>query len=349
MSTQGTDRNARGKIARTIINNVIPTILKGNSRARRGVDAVQRISDPDPLATPTPPRPNATSSSAAAPHPNPTSGEEQPLENPGSASLPPTSNPPNNHVASAEPGTGDAASLVVLMITDTLEAAAHIRSTHLTLPHRRQPRIAVLNMASPLRPGGGVLSGATSQEESLCRRTTLYPSLREEFYRLPEYGGIYSPDVLVFRLDDDMPAKGSAQKDWFFVDVITAAMHRLPEVDEAGEQQQYARQSDREAAVKKMTAVMSMAISRGVDYLVLGAWGCGAYGNPVGEIARAWKKALLGSTSRRRAALASVGAADADAGASHIWGSVKIYFAIKDAKMADSFAESFGSGMNRLE
>jgi len=38
-------------------------------------------------------------------------------------------------------------------------------------------------MASPLRPGGGVLTGATSQEEFLCARTTLYPSLREKFYR----------------------------------------------------------------------------------------------------------------------------------------------------------------------
>ncbi|CAI4215745.1 unnamed protein product [Parascedosporium putredinis] len=128
MSTQGTDRNARGKLARTIINNVIPTILKGN-----------------------------------------------PVRGAGSTRF-------------CSAGTGDAPLLAVLMIADTLEAAAHIRSTHLTLPHRRQPRIAVLNMASP------------------------YVRAAECF----------------FRLDDDMPAKGSAQKDWFFVDVITAAMHRLP-------------------------------------------------------------------------------------------------------------------------
>lgn len=53
--------------------------------------------------------------------------------------------------------------------SDTLDAAQALYLSHPT------DHIAVLSMASPLRPGGGVLTGATSQEESLCMRSTLLP------------------------------------------------------------------------------------------------------------------------------------------------------------------------------
>ncbi len=91
-------------------------------------------------------------------------------------------------------------------------------------------------MASPLRPGGGVLSGATSQEESLCARTTLLPSLRDDFYRLPEVGAVYTPDVLVFGRWDadgsgaDAVGEEMARRAWFYVDVVSAAMLRFPDV-----------------------------------------------------------------------------------------------------------------------
>lgn len=84
---------------------------------------------------------------------------------------------------------------IVLRIADTLAAARGLLSS----PANNTQKVSVLNMASPLSPGGGFLNGATSQEESLCMHTTLLPSLRDEFYRLPELGCVYTPDVLVFR------------------------------------------------------------------------------------------------------------------------------------------------------
>jgi hypothetical protein len=85
---------------------------------------------------------------------------------------------------------------VCVIDSDTLDAA---QALHISYP---SDRIAVLSMASPLRPGGGVLIGATSQEESLCIRSTLFPSLRHEFHRLPENALVYTSDVLVFRAQD---------------------------------------------------------------------------------------------------------------------------------------------------
>lgn len=216
--------------------------------------------------------------------------------------------------AGPEPST--LAIRITLRVTDTLEAAS-----------RLMPRVAVLNMASPLRPGGGILTGATSQEECLCGSTTLYPSLREDFYRLPDVGGVYTPDVLVVRSwdpqGDDLPVSKR-----FFVDVVTAAMLRMPDV----EGNVYVEDKDKEIVLRKMRAVMRMVKGRGVDRLVLGAWGCGAYGNPVREIARAWKKVLYGRKGK-----------DKDDGEG--WDGLEVVFAIKDRKMADIFATEFGGGL----
>ena len=41
-----------------------------------------------------------------------------------------------------------------------------------------EKRVAVLNFANPVKPGGGVEKGAIAQEESLCRCSTLYPVLK---------------------------------------------------------------------------------------------------------------------------------------------------------------------------
>ncbi|KAJ9136992.1 hypothetical protein NKR19_g8347, partial [Coniochaeta hoffmannii] len=176
------------------------------------------------------------------------------------------------------------------------------------------------------------LTGAASQEEHLCARTTLYPSLREEFYRLPEVGGVYTPDVLVFRHWDDS-ASELPKSERFYVDVVSAGMLRFPDLEEDGdgEERKYAEEKDREMVVRKMRGVMRMVRGKGVDKVVLGAWGCGAYGNPVGEVAGAWRRVLLGKKG--------TGAG------SESWAGLEVVFAIRDGRMAKRFAAAFGEGM----
>lgn len=42
-------------------------------------------------------------------------------------------------------------------------------------------KVAVLNFALPSNPGGGVVNGSSAQEECLCRCSTLYYNLTEDF------------------------------------------------------------------------------------------------------------------------------------------------------------------------
>ncbi|PZC93875.1 hypothetical protein A1F95_06965 [Pyrenophora tritici-repentis] len=209
------------------------------------------------------------------------------------------------------------------------------------LSNKKSPNTCILNMASPLRPGGGVLAGATSQEEYLCARTTLLPSLKETFYRLPELGGIYTPDVLVFRNSlslGDNAGELSPTERWY-VDVASAGMLRFPELE--GEEDEVKRlgKKDRRLAEAKIRAVLRIMERKGAEKVVLGAWGCGAYGNPVKDIAEAFRSVLDGvphssSTSKK----SKNGHAEQET-----WPGIKeVIFAIGNRKMATDFAAAFG-------
>ena len=70
---------------------------------------------------------------------------------------------------------------------------------------------------------------------------------------------------------------------------MTAAILRFLEAEEG----QYVLERDPVTVVEKMRAVISVLIVKGLGRVVLGAWGCGAYRNPVLEVAQAWRQALL--------------------------------------------------------
>jgi uncharacterized protein (TIGR02452 family) len=282
-------KDIRAKKAKATINKVIPALLTAHPRAREGINSSE-------LITPNTP-PNHEKQSATS----------KPTAHPGRINSPPH---------------------ITLRVVDTLTAARSLltcpTSGELDLTNTKG-RVAILNMASPLSPGGGFLHGATSQEESLCMRTTLLPSLRDDFYRLPEVGAVYTPDVLVFRDED---AEDLIKRDRWFVNCVSAAMLRQPdtEMGKDGTPERYTNQKDRDLVLQKMEWVMQVFQAKAAKKLVLGAWGCGAYGNPVDEVAAAWKHVLGGPNAR--------------------WeGIEEIVFAISNARMAHRFAEAYGDGL----
>lgn len=127
------------------------------------------------------PIPTSTSTSTTSPHFSPTPTPTIPL-----VSSPPI---PSSSSSSLPPKLFPK---VTVIQSDTLNAAEIFVD-----PTAKNRRIAVLNMASFLRPGGGVIQGAIAQEESLCLRSTLYTSLDEKYYRLPKFGGLFTEDILV--------------------------------------------------------------------------------------------------------------------------------------------------------
>lgn len=170
-------------------------------------------------------------------------------------------------------------------------------------------KIAVMNFANAFHAGGGVVNGASAQEECLCRTSTLYPliyrrTLNNTFYKYhrdkntPKASDslIYTEGVVICKTDEDLPQR-MEKKDWVTVDVITIAAPDLRKranihfnLVNGG-----ANMKDTELFgyhVKRAIHMLTVAASKGADILVLGAFGCGAFQNNPEVVARAYKVAI---------------------------------------------------------
>ncbi len=170
-------------------------------------------------------------------------------------------------------------------------------------------RIAVMNFANAFHPGGGVTTGASAQEECLCRTSTLYPLIhrrdyRETYYRhhrtldTPKASDalIYSRDVVICKTDEDLP-KRMPREQWVKVDVITVAAPDLRDksnvhVPLVGDGTYMNKAELFGYHVKRAIHVLTCAAAEGADVLVLGAFGCGAFRNDPEVVARAYKVAI---------------------------------------------------------
>jgi hypothetical protein len=117
-------------------------------------------------------------------------------------------------------------------------------------------------------------------------------------------------------------------------------MLRFPELEgEEGEEKRLGRK-DREAVEKKMRSVLRILAQEGVSRVVLGAWGCGAYGNPVMDVARAWSAVLDGVQQSVSGKKEKKKVKEEE----ETWDQLEeVVFAVSNAKMAKDFAKAFGT------
>lgn len=151
---------------------------------------------------------------------------------------------------------------------------------------------AALNFASYKYPGGGFISGSNAQEESLCHHSILYNVLQEfddNFYgpnRQNTNNGayadnmIYSKDVLF--VSDDLSKKVCC-------DIITCAAPNLKAMTERGPERGvpiYLFMTSR------IDHILFNAYENGATNLILGAFGCGVFGNDPNMVAKIFHSLL---------------------------------------------------------
>lgn len=141
-----------------------------------------------------------------------------------------------------------------------------------------QGTATVLNFASAKSPGGGFLQGALAQEESLARSSGLYHCLRtSEMYdyhvdqKDPIYSDwiIYTPRVPVITNND-----GQLLKKPSLVDFITCAAPNATALQSKNDKRDL-----KEILEKRIKKILSVALLQDSQHLILGAWGCGVFGN----------------------------------------------------------------------
>lgn len=170
-------------------------------------------------------------------------------------------------------------------------------------------KTSVLNFANPIEPGGGVLRGANAQEEYICRASNLYNCLKAtsaaEYYdyhnSLIEKDGlqerflasdkiIYTPDVIVFKEDvnyvqkTNLPFQQAYTENWIEIDVLTCAAPYFLDAEFVIDDEKLLYLFE-----KRIKNILEVAIEHNTQALVLGAFGCGAFNNPPGIVASAFK------------------------------------------------------------
>lgn len=153
----------------------------------------------------------------------------------------------------------------------------------------------VMNFANAHNPGGGFKLGANAQEEALCRCSTLYASITSKkaskmyvfnnthVSRVESDYMLISPNVVVFRDE-----KYNLLKEPVVMGVIT-----LPAPNRYGAALIADSELIEETFIRRIRIMLASAAKYGYKNLVLGAWGCGAFGNSPRDVAGYFKKVII--------------------------------------------------------
>jgi uncharacterized protein (TIGR02452 family) len=191
--------------------------------------------------------------------------------------------PPDAPLSATDAGT-PAEKLVISVENDTT-----LNVSRRLLDQGRRP--LALNFAAPTHPGGGFLSGDRAQEENIARSSGLYATLigdamydyhRSHHDPAATDWAILSPDVPVFRGDS-----GQLLPVPWLLSILTCAAPQARRMEGGtGEAAKLLR--------ARIHRVLSIAWAYGYRDLVLGAWGCGAFGCDPTTTAADLRDALLG-------------------------------------------------------
>jgi uncharacterized protein (TIGR02452 family) len=166
--------------------------------------------------------------------------------------------------------------------------------------------VCALNMASSYHPGGGWEKGSMAQEEELFRRSNYFLTLKHHFYPLKPGCVVYSPLISIIKDEDYEDLRRPVS-----VAMIAAAAPKYPDAQvDSNKVMRYSHRKDFETVKQTIDLMFQVASDHRHDVLVLGAWGCGCYGNPPHDVidifnwalqrySRCFKKIVFAVLSKR--------------------------------------------------
>ena len=167
-----------------------------------------------------------------------------------------------------------------LLDMGTVDAIFHVREV--LGEDNEKVKVAALNFASYRNPGGKFIDGSNAQEECLCHESNLYNILRNftSYYKENNFKpnknlytdrALYSPDVIFNKGDYIVKA-----------DVITCASPNWT----AARKWNVSQVENTLVLAQRIQFIKDIAELEAVDILILGAWGCGVFGQNPRTVAR---------------------------------------------------------------
>jgi uncharacterized protein (TIGR02452 family) len=204
-------------------------------------------------------------------------------------SVPPGSTFSPTHVFSIPQSPPDLGAPVVIEITRETTIGALYRLIEI----EGESNTAALNFANPVEPGGGFLRGAVAQEEAICRCSTLYDQLLgvlEMYDEATENDGLYTDYMTVIRgvpifRDDEYEFLEKPFRASFITCAAPVAFQYLRISDDTERLYRVL-----EARIRK---IVQCAVAEGFTGIILGAFGCGAFGNKTEDVATMFRDVLI--------------------------------------------------------
>ena len=153
----------------------------------------------------------------------------------------------------------------------------------------------VMNFANAHNPGGGFMLGANAQEEALCRCSTLYASITSDAAGVMyKYNNTHvskvesdyfliSPNVVVFR-DKDLS---------LLVSPVIMGVATMAAPNRRGAAMFATAGVIEDTFLRRIRLLLLAAAKYGYKELVLGAWGCGAFGNRPDDVASYFRQVIV--------------------------------------------------------
>lgn len=148
---------------------------------------------------------------------------------------------------------------------------------------KNEEKVAILNFASYKNPGGCFIGGSIAQEECLCHDSFLYNVLKQfqnSYYDINKQqlnsslytnAGLYTPNV----------AFNCHGFDWINTNVITCA---APNFKAAKTYCHISKEENSKALRERCRFVLDIAYDNQIETLILGAFGCGVFGQNPEEV-----------------------------------------------------------------
>ncbi len=139
--------------------------------------------------------------------------------------------------------------------------------------------IIVLNFANAMFPGGAYILGGNAQEESLCRASLLFYSLKHGKYYynynrkhiMPIYSDnmIYSENIPIIRNDDGN----------LLENITTASFITCPAVNKRFAKFFYSNSKINKIMELRIKKIVEFSAQKQPQAIIFGAYGCGVFGN----------------------------------------------------------------------
>lgn len=179
----------------------------------------------------------------------------------------------------------------VICMDDTVSCAVrYAKELQLTEP---KANVCLLNFANGHIPGGGYKYGAKAQEEDICRQMPeLYASFMRDRHNLYPFGSCAKRSNVLFTQSVSVVRKGE-----YYLYEIIPGRNRLNNISVVSAAAPNVKKGEKfiHKYVKRSIKTIMQAPLAGDKYcriMILGAWGCGAFGCDPQEMARLFAEVL---------------------------------------------------------